>query len=189
MAAQTEITLSQSDIRRLKKLGYTDKDVKLMTFALSDLECRHDGLQISTDKAMRLLGREKFISGVGRCIFHWTAKMECKTNCKESVTFMLNNETPKYVQDVPGKIIKLIKKIKSKKFGFERNLFETNGGNGFAIYYGDKLTVEGLFYFKNKIGYTVRYLGYTIYADIELNTLSVDDNKGVNVYQWSLYED
>lgn len=35
----------------------------------------------------------------------------------------------------------------------------------------------------------LKKLGYTIYADIELNTLSVDDNKGVNVYQWSLYED
>ena len=67
--------LTKNDIGRLKKWGYLDRDmpqieraasVKITTYELGSE-------RISRAKALEILGRETWLSGLARSAFHWSA--------------------------------------------------------------------------------------------------------------------
>ena len=67
--------LTEEDKRLLRKIGYRKKDFpqieKAMQTKYTKYDYRHK--RISRAKAIELLGREKFIYGLSRSAFHWSA--------------------------------------------------------------------------------------------------------------------
>ena len=66
--------LTEQDIKCLIDSGYSEQDIPQIKRAKKVLRLRNDnGEKISQDKAVEVLGRENFLSSLGRCAFHWTA--------------------------------------------------------------------------------------------------------------------
>lgn len=71
--------LTKVDINTLKKWGYSDEDIECIKYRLSYLRCYlynyKDDTQkrISRKDAINYIGRDNFLSGLGRCAFHWHA--------------------------------------------------------------------------------------------------------------------
>lgn len=69
--------LTKADINILKEWGYTDKDIECIKYRLPYLRCYlydyddDSEKRISRKKAIEYIGRNKFLSGLGRCAFHW----------------------------------------------------------------------------------------------------------------------
>ena len=64
--------LTNSDIRYLKKNGYTNKDLPQIEEATVVTRYRYQDKLISAAKAVSLLGRENYLNGVSRSTFHAT---------------------------------------------------------------------------------------------------------------------
>lgn len=66
--------LIESDKEILKQWGYGDEDItqieKATTKTVYKVNYRE---KISCDKAVELLGREAYLSGISRSAFHWSA--------------------------------------------------------------------------------------------------------------------
>ena len=70
-----DYTLTPEDIKWFKDSGYTDDDIKWIQKCLDD-----DGFvmtdrfnkRIVAETAREMLGREEFLSGLGRSCFHWS---------------------------------------------------------------------------------------------------------------------
>ena len=71
--------LTKADIELLMNWGYLKEDITDIQYRLPYLRCylynEKDGseVRISRKKAIELIGREQFLSGLGRCAFHWDA--------------------------------------------------------------------------------------------------------------------
>lgn len=72
--------LSIQDKEILKNYGYPEEDFeqveRAMLIKFTNYEL--DGKRISRKKAIELLGKEQFLSGIGRSAFHWSAARETK---------------------------------------------------------------------------------------------------------------
>lgn len=68
--------LTEKDVEYLKECGYKDDDIKLIQQCLDD-----DGFmmtdrlnkRIDAETAIKMVGKEDFLSGLGRSCFHWSA--------------------------------------------------------------------------------------------------------------------
>lgn len=66
--------LTESDKQILKNWGYSDKDVSQIEEATGKTIYRlNNAKKISAKKAIELLGRKVFLSGISRSSFHFTA--------------------------------------------------------------------------------------------------------------------
>ena len=66
--------LTEQDIQHLISLGYLESDIAQIKRAKKVLRLKNEkGEKVTQDKAVEVLGREKFLSSLGRCAFHWTA--------------------------------------------------------------------------------------------------------------------
>ena len=66
--------LTSEDKSYLLSIGYLDKDFpQIETAANLSKFYDADYKQISADKAALILGRNRFLAGIGRSAFHWTA--------------------------------------------------------------------------------------------------------------------
>lgn len=65
------------DICKLLEYGYTMEDIEQIKSAKKIVKITSEkGERITQKKAVELLGREKFLSGLGRATFHWTSARE-----------------------------------------------------------------------------------------------------------------
>lgn len=69
------MSMFMSDVAILKAKGFSDEDVNQITYASKANVTRYevDGKQIAKSEAIGILGREKWLCGVGRSAFHRTA--------------------------------------------------------------------------------------------------------------------
>ena len=68
---------NENDVKYLLSIGYANRDITQIksvkrTVKLTD----ENGKNISQDKAVELIGREQFLSGLGRAAFHCSACRE-----------------------------------------------------------------------------------------------------------------
>lgn len=68
--------LTESDKAYLSLLGYLKEDFQQIEEAAAGTVYEYEGRRISGKKAIELLGREAYLSGIGRSSFHWTAARE-----------------------------------------------------------------------------------------------------------------
>ena len=81
------VKLTTLDKEQLKKWGFTDQDIKQISVAISRTVYTFKGEHITADKAVDVLGRVTFLSGIGRSTFHFTAAREAKDNSGHVVYF------------------------------------------------------------------------------------------------------
>lgn len=70
--------LTVADKELLKKWGYPEKDFEQIEMA-TEAKCttyEMNGEKISATKAIEVLGREAYLSGIGRSAFHFTSFRE-----------------------------------------------------------------------------------------------------------------
>lgn len=68
------MTLTKQDIKYLISCGYHEEDIPQIKRAKKVLRLRNEkGEKITQNKAVEILGRENFLSSLGRCAFHCTA--------------------------------------------------------------------------------------------------------------------
>lgn len=85
--------LTKQDIKYLIDIGYYEQDIPQIKRAKKVLRLRNDnGEKISQDKAVEVLGRENFLSSLGRCAFHWTA-------CNENNGYIVYFDASKLFED------------------------------------------------------------------------------------------
>lgn len=72
--------LTKEDRRCLIDLGYSASDITEINYAARKTIIRKDDggktSDITPDEARAILGQKKFLSGLGRSSFHWTATRE-----------------------------------------------------------------------------------------------------------------
>lgn len=69
--------LTKSDKEYLKSRGYLDEDMEQIERAtVKTVYMLNHKDRISCTKAIELLGREVFLSGIGRSTFHWNTARE-----------------------------------------------------------------------------------------------------------------
>jgi hypothetical protein len=70
--------LTNEDKQLLEKWGYPDSDFEQIEEALKTTITVYEmnNIKISRAKAIEILGREVWLSGVGRSAFHWSAYRE-----------------------------------------------------------------------------------------------------------------
>ena len=68
---------TKQDIKYLISCGYCQEDITQIKRAKKVLRLTDEkGKKITQNKAIEILGRENFLSSLGRCAFHWTAYNE-----------------------------------------------------------------------------------------------------------------
>lgn len=70
--------LTETERIFLKKRGYSDKDFSQIEMAIDISEYhlynnQEKSVSITSEKAIKLLGKEEFLSGIARSAFHWSA--------------------------------------------------------------------------------------------------------------------
>ena len=66
--------LSDEEREYLRSIGYPEKDFGQIQVAANRSRFFDENLkQISANKASAILGRYRFLAGIGRSAFHWTA--------------------------------------------------------------------------------------------------------------------
>lgn len=70
--------LIESDKKLLKKWGVQEKDFPQIEEAFQKSKTKYElgSVPISRDKAIQVLGRERYLSGIARSAFHFTAARE-----------------------------------------------------------------------------------------------------------------
>lgn len=71
--------LNNKDREYLRKCGYKESDFNQIEEATGKTVYEMNDKKISTKKALEILGREIFLSGISRSAFHWSA---CRENEK-----------------------------------------------------------------------------------------------------------
>ena len=99
MTTVTEFKLTNKDKKLLKEWGYSDEDmlqieeganVGTITFTYKANKSQEH--IITPQKAIRIIGREQFLSGLSRSAFHWSAIRYVKGNDKNGfVYFRMEN--------------------------------------------------------------------------------------------------
>lgn len=77
--------LSEQDIKILKTLNYSNSDIIQIDKAVTKTNYTLDNKRISHKEARVILGDDKFLSGIARSAFHFTAARE--TNNKKLILF------------------------------------------------------------------------------------------------------
>ena len=67
--------VSQKDKRYLLSAYnfFDNRDLEQIERQAAEVRYYYNDKRISRKEAINLLGREKFLSGLGRCVFHWDA--------------------------------------------------------------------------------------------------------------------
>ena len=67
--------LTQEDQQLLKEIGHLDDDFPQIKLAMQNryTKYRYQNKYISRERAIQLLGRRKYICGLSRSAFHWSA--------------------------------------------------------------------------------------------------------------------
>lgn len=75
MARKSTGKLSKKDKAFLLGIGHTENDFTQIEAAMRHTNTCYelDGTQIGRAKAIKLLGREKYLAGISRSAFHWSA--------------------------------------------------------------------------------------------------------------------
>lgn len=68
--------LNEEDKALLKEWGHTEKDFRQIEEAIRRSTYKLGSQKISQGKALTLLGRRSFLSGISRSAFHWSAARE-----------------------------------------------------------------------------------------------------------------
>lgn len=68
--------VTKKDIVYLSELGYSKKDIDQIKYASSHSKYIHGSTRISATKAIEILGKKEFLSGLCRSAFHETALRE-----------------------------------------------------------------------------------------------------------------
>lgn len=76
---------TQGDKEYLKSLGEDEAHIRQIESAVRRTVFKYRGQRITRDKAIDLLGRERFLSGMQRCTYHQTAVRT--TDGEETVFF------------------------------------------------------------------------------------------------------
>lgn len=80
--------LSDSDKSMLKGMGYEEKDMDQIEQAISKtVFLLNFESKISSEQALSLLGREKFLNGMGRCTFHKSAVRSVGNNPEDDFIY------------------------------------------------------------------------------------------------------
>ena len=89
--ARCTMQLTQKDKRLLLSWQFEEKDFAQIEGALSGTNTKYsvDGRRISRQKAIELLGREVYLSGIARSAFHYTSVRQARTG--ERVMFDSHN--------------------------------------------------------------------------------------------------
>ena len=73
MQKENVMRFSDEDIKIMKSWGCTPEDIAQIGRALRKTNFEYNGKRISREKALDLLGRREFLSGIARAAFHVTA--------------------------------------------------------------------------------------------------------------------
>lgn len=82
--------LTNKDKNYLLSIGYGNDDFSIIEETVRFIRYELIGIpdiRISKDKAIKILGRELFINGIGRATFHGTAIRRCTENTNIEVYF------------------------------------------------------------------------------------------------------
>jgi hypothetical protein len=71
--------LTSGDKELLIKWGHNEEDLNQIEEAITKTVYEMNGKKITIDKAIDILGRETYLSGISRSAFHWSA---CRENEK-----------------------------------------------------------------------------------------------------------
>lgn len=111
--------LTNEDKQYLIDCGYEKEDFNQIARAISKTTYMYKGEKITAEKALAIVGREAFLSGIARSAFHWTSSREDKTG--ERVYFDSKNlfkgqlkEPPVPFLDTVIKDAEGVKKLKEK---------------------------------------------------------------------------
>ena len=74
--------LTKEDKELLTSWGYPDEDFAQIEIATSKTTYKMNEKKISLNKALEVLGRREYLSGIGRSAFHFTA---CRENEKGEI--------------------------------------------------------------------------------------------------------
>lgn len=83
------VKLTKKDKEFLKKIGYLEMDFNQMEKA-NYKYYTEDNQRIGEKEALKKLGRDRWLSGIGRACFHASAVRECKRGSK---TIYINSDT------------------------------------------------------------------------------------------------
>lgn len=65
--------LKKEDTELLKDWGFLEKDLKQIEEATKKTTYEINDKKISATKALEILGREEYLSGISRSAFHWSS--------------------------------------------------------------------------------------------------------------------
>ena len=65
--------LNRDDKEMLENMGYPTSDFAQIENAIGKTKYTMDGKRISAKKAIEILGKHDFLSGIARSAFHWTS--------------------------------------------------------------------------------------------------------------------
>ena len=78
---------TEKDIKYFLDCGYFESDIPQIKRAKRFLRLTNEkGEKMTQDKAVEVLGRENFLSGLSRASFHWTSSRESE-NGKHTIYF------------------------------------------------------------------------------------------------------
>lgn len=72
--------LNKKDSETLSSWGFSIEDIEQIKTAIGKTTCKYKDKKISANKAVELLGRETFLSGISRSAFHWNCSRENNGN-------------------------------------------------------------------------------------------------------------
>lgn len=70
--------LAKTDKELLIKWGYKSDDIEQIEKAIGKTVYELDNQKITIKRAIEVLGKEEFLSGISRSAFHWNASREGK---------------------------------------------------------------------------------------------------------------
>lgn len=81
--------LIKEDKESLLKNGYTEKDFPQIEAAMLKKNTKYklNDKLISREEAIAILGREKYVSGISRSAFHWSAVRQVKEGSYEELIY------------------------------------------------------------------------------------------------------
>lgn len=71
--------LTIEDKKILADMGVPNRDFPQIERAMTKTDYKYRSRKISREKAIELLGRKSYLSGLSRSAFHWTAARETAT--------------------------------------------------------------------------------------------------------------
>ena len=95
---KTEFKLTEKDKKTLLEWGYLKEDLQqiedganigTITFTYKHRRVEHE---ITPQKAIRIIGREQFLSGLSRAAFHWSAIEYVRDNDKNGFVYFHMDE-------------------------------------------------------------------------------------------------